>query len=70
MSPERVSVGEEGEGHSMLMEQKQKIVECRCWKFRQHMFCCIELQEIEGSRLPVTRTASANQNVRNNVPRE
>ena len=24
MSPERVSVGEEGEGHSMLMDQKQK----------------------------------------------
>ena len=24
MSPERVSVGEEGQGHSMLMDQKQK----------------------------------------------
>ena len=24
MSPERVSVGEEGEGHSMLMDRKQK----------------------------------------------
>ena len=24
MSPERVSVGEEGEGHSMLKDQKQK----------------------------------------------
>ena len=27
MSPERVSVREEGEGHSMLMDQKQKM--CR-----------------------------------------
>ena len=24
MSPERVSVGEKGEGHSMLMDRKQK----------------------------------------------
>ena len=24
MSPERVSVGEEGEGHSMLMDRKRK----------------------------------------------
>ena len=32
MSPERVSVGEEGKGHSMLMDQKQKRLENQQWR--------------------------------------
>ena len=34
VSPERVSVGQEGEGHSMLMDRKQKRrgnQQCRGW---------------------------------------
>ena len=41
MSPERISVGEEGEGHSILMDRKQKVREPtvqslvrRIWKLR------------------------------------
>ena len=48
MSPERVSAGEEGEGHSVLMDHRQKRCRNQQWRVWREESGCREYQKKRG----------------------